>query len=304
MTNTLSNLINQIDFSKDYFEVLGISKNDLLEGKTTAEKISNKKVLESAYRKRIFDVHPDKFSGEEKEQKQSEFKEIVFAHTILSTDVLKKIYLKGELPEAGQRVIVNWENIGIFQKESLENEVGTNLFLKMMSEIKQNHTVSFFPNDEASHNYIWEIEIEGAEKLLALTIVKDSEEVLRLTSGEKLKQSLPFKIYIFFPSAAIVYERDPHQGFFDKEGNLIYILKGKMQNAKTVDIELFEGTSLQDAIDFIESDIFQSQIQEYIDGTLRPFKEEKEEEKKQTVSIKKPEDNEKIKKLKEFLGKS
>ena len=50
---TVEDIKKLIDFSTDYYAILGISKSDL-----TDDKIENARLLQNAYRKKIFEFHP------------------------------------------------------------------------------------------------------------------------------------------------------------------------------------------------------------------------------------------------------
>ncbi|MFK4985429.1 hypothetical protein ACI4B7_26750, partial [Klebsiella pneumoniae] len=89
--------------------------------------------------------------------------------------------------------------------------VGYGLFLDIcQNKEKFNLVPAFRPSDE-THNYEWDWVIpdkithdalgnQNPPPKIALSIVYDEEDVLRLTSGEDaITDSLPFKIYICIP---------------------------------------------------------------------------------------------------------
>jgi len=131
------------------------------------------------------------------------------------------------------------------------------------------HKMKFFPYDEEYHNFTWEIGIENAIKDLALSIVKDEDEVLRLTSSEAAKESLPFKIYIFFPSAITHYEREPDT--IVETANFRQVYRGRIISVHTIDAELYAGTNLEDAADYIRLGKINEDVLKCLNGEWQEF---------------------------------
>ena len=82
-----------IDFSKDYYNILGLNKETLPKGKNRQDKIELSKMLEVAFRKMARKSHPD-FGGS-----NEAFLDLVRARRIVEDPILRKIYDQGYFDE-------------------------------------------------------------------------------------------------------------------------------------------------------------------------------------------------------------
>lgn len=238
-----------IDFSKDYYGILGITKDDLPYGNSRSVKIESSKIIENCFRKQARKCHPD-FGGS-KEQ----FLDLVRARRILEDFYLRKIYDQGyfddfKLTEDNSAFQVDWNKIGNYRKGTPEDTTGFNLFLKICDKKDNLNLIpAFFPQTE-EHNYEWDFKIKNSDSKLALSIVNDENEVLRLTSAEFLDKSLPFKIYICIPRASLNLVRTT-ETITDPYGKTL--VNGLIKNAKYNDFNLLETTNLDTALEYIEN---------------------------------------------------
>jgi len=264
------NITDIIDFSQNYYTILGIVPEDLPSGKDPSSRRLSANILRQAYHKKLFEVHPDRPDGDEEKCKL-----VVKAHMVLSDPILRDVYDRGETENiVGENGIsVNWSKIGKYRQGSLADMIGTSIFKKILDESNIENIFSrFVPNDESSHNYHWEFDIEGLFKELVLSIVEDETEVLRLTSGseQQIKKSLPFKIYLCLPSIKLVLARD-EDTFMESETGYLDILKGKIQNARFIDADILGTTDYDYAVEFITSGQLKDAITECINGNLDKF---------------------------------
>ena len=198
-----------IDFSKDYYNILGLVKETLPKGKNRQDKIELSKMLETAFRKMSRKCHPD-FGGS-----NEAFLDLVRARRIIEDPILKKIYDQGyfdefTLPDEENQFQVDWTKIGTYRPGTPEDTVGYSLFLKLCGVKEKLNLVPAFCPDHKEQNYEWDFVIKSDKKeihKLVISIVNDENEVLRLTNGNDLEQALPFKIYICIPKAGIVFSR-------------------------------------------------------------------------------------------------
>lgn len=237
-----------IDFSEDYYGLLGLAKEQFTDGKTLAEKRVNSKLVHSAYVKKANLWHPDvKWRGDGPEPSEEDrvemFKKIIKANTVLSNERLRRIYDKGEVEDVSSldlKVEIDWSKIGRYSRGSMEETVGKNLLRASLSQIGlENATSIFAPSDEQNDNYIWEIYVSEDESInpITISINNDEEDVLRLTSGENIADSLPFRIYIFIPGKKVFISRDDD---------------GNVSGCEMADYVLYEGTNMDDALDHVE----------------------------------------------------
>lgn len=250
-----------IDFSKDYYEILNISKNELPKGNSRDDKVHLSKILESAFRKRARVCHPD-FGGS-----NEAFLDIVRARRILEDPMLKKIYDQGYFEEfnvenVGLGLDVDWTKIGTYRKGTPEDTIGFNIFLKLCENKEKLDLVPAFFPESNEHNYEWDWVLKNTKTKLALSIVNDESEVLRLTSGSDVNDSLPFKIYLCIPRANLVMKRDNKEVVspFGKT-----MINGSIQQVSYSDITFLETTRLDKAMDYIENE-FEKDLSDYRDG--------------------------------------
>lgn len=254
-----------IDFNKDYYSILGITKQDLPNNKTRQNKIETAKVIETAYRKMARKSHPD-FGGS-KEQ----FLDLVRARRILEDPILKKIYDQGYFEETftsldHNEFSVDWDKIGTYRKGTPEDTLGFNIFIKL-SQVKENLGLipAFFPTNE-QHNYEWDWVIKGTNDKLALSLVNDENEVLRLTSSEFIDESLPFKIYLCIPQRNLNLVRKANSRI-EKNGKTFTL--GEISLANYNDINLFETTDSKSIFKYLDENLF-NDLEAYRKGELLP----------------------------------
>ena len=263
-------ILSKIDFSKDYYVILEIQKDDLIEGEDINTRRQNSKFLHEIYRTKAFKYHPDMAKdADEKKKYVNLFKDIVKAYTILSDPYMKKVYEKFHgneelLPINDQDSFdIDWEQIGKFKKDSIENEIGSAIFMKINEILVIPHNTGHMPSDEKYHNYVWDIEIKNFKKKLSISLIPDEDQVLSLTTKDKAISSLPFKIYIYFPQVQFVIDREDDEVIIDKKGKEI-IYPGRIIGMKYFDHELYAGTNYDEVFDFIHSGKLEEEIYAYM----------------------------------------
>lgn len=252
-----------IDFSIDYYGILGIDRKTLLPGSTYGEKQSNSKIIHEAYRKQASMWHPDvPWSSDDpapsQKEKEERFKQIIKAHTILSDQVSKQIYDRGkDDPGSGKKQGLDFQilatSIGEFRPDSIEATIGTIIYNKILSGVPQiEGTVC--PETEGEDDYIWEFYFKQTKRdPLTLSIVRDENEVLRLTSAEGVSEALPFKIHLFFPShkGQLTFRESFNPG------------EQTITGIEYADHVLFESTNLDNTVEYISSGMLKD-IKDYI----------------------------------------
>ena len=224
-----------IDFSKNYYEILGINAEDLPNGKNRAAKIECSNILDKAFRSKARTCHPD-FGGS-----KEAFLDIVRARRILEDPYLRDIYDgKEQKPEFENNTefTVDWSKIGNYRKGTPEDTVGFSLFFEIIELKEKLQIVPAFIPKSADHNYEWDFALAEQKVKLSLSIVNDENEVLRLTDSSKMEESLPFKIYVCIPRASLSISKN----------------EGSIQAAYN-DYNLLETTSLNTAKEYIISDL-------------------------------------------------
>lgn len=267
-------LTDIIDFSQNYYDILGIDPIDLPTGKDPNSRRHASNILREVYHKKLFEVHPDRPDGDEEK-----FKLVVRAHHILSDPILREFYDNGGneiVTEHNGSMRINWSRLGKYRKGSLADMIGTAIFEKIINESGiEKIQPKLVPSDESVHNYHWEFFVEDLPKELVLSIVEDENEVLRLTSGDDfaIDQSLPFKIYICLPSIKMVMVRDDDI-FVETSSGYLDLIKGKIQNAGFIDADILGTTNYDKAVDFIISGELKNAVNECINGNINKFLKE------------------------------
>lgn len=259
-----------IEFDADYYGALGLNRNNLFPGKTLFEKQQNAKMIHGAYLSQAALWHPDRhWTGDSPEPTRHErtemFKKIVKSHSVLSDQTLKQIYDKGESAvneddSANPICEINWNEVGCFQNDSVENTIGSIVFRTMCDMLGNMVTGVLEPEDENFHNYVWEMYLDGRSQIspLTLSVVHDEEEVLRLTSSDKVEASLPFKLYIFFPSnkSSLIFQDDATAG----EQTIVGL--------RHEDVDLYEGTNFEDVLVYVKNKMIEDINTTLAGGTL------------------------------------
>jgi curved DNA-binding protein CbpA len=255
-----------IDFDKDYYFILGLTRENLPTGKSRSDVIKTSEVLEKAFRVKARKCHPD-FGGS-----NEAFLDIVRARRILEDPLLKKIYDQGFfeefiLSDENNDFKVDWTKIGTYRKGTPEDTIGFSLFLKLCENKSELGLIpAFFPTSN-EHNYEWDFVIEGQEKTkLTISIVNDENEVLRLTSNEDVEKALPFKIYICIPKANLVFIREENS-VLTPEGKTL--VNGNITKAAYNDLDLLETTNLNTANSYIEKQL-KDDLTKFKNGELKP----------------------------------
>ena len=254
-----------IDFNKDYYIILGIERNDLPKANDRQNKIEISKLIEKAFRKMARKCHPD-FGGS-----KDAFLDLVRARRILEDPFLRKIYDQGYFEEftivnESSDFKIDWDKVGNYRKGSPEDTIGFNLFFKI-SEMKDKLKIvpAFFPSSE-EHNYEWDWVISDKKVKLALSIVNDESEVLRLTSGDDIEEALPFKIYICIPRTSLSIQRN-NNVVLDPSGKILS--NADIRSVSYNDYNLLETTNLNTAISYVKNNLA-GDIEDFINGKLKP----------------------------------
>ncbi len=254
-----------IDFSKDYYAILNLSKNELPFGSDRKSKIELTNKLDQSFRKMARVCHPD-FGGS-----KEAFLDIVRARRIIEDPILRKIYDQGEFTEIIQNsesnsgFEVDWTKIGAYRKGTTEDTVGYSLFLSLCERKTELDIIPAFIPDNNEHNYEWDFVLNNqnqSQKIIkvVISIVNDESEVLRLTSGNDVKDSLPFKIYVCIPKVGVRYIRDDTK-IVSPFGNVLR--NGAIKSVEYNDHHFLETTSLDEAKEYLKSNQFKLDLDDF-----------------------------------------
>jgi hypothetical protein len=254
-----------IDFNKDYYTILGLDKDILPKGKSRQDKIDLSKLLEDAFRKKARKCHPD-FGGS-----KEEFLDIVRARRIIEDPILKRIFDQGHFDEflvgdENSDFEVDWSKVGTYRKGTPEDTVGYSLFMSLCNIKNELDIVPAFIPDSNEHNYEWDFIIKnhklGEKQIkLVISIVNDESEVLRLTSGDNLKTSLPFKIFVCVPKVGIKFIRDVNNQVLSPTGKIL--ANANIVGVAYNDHHFLESTSLEEAKNYLFSEHFKADLADF-----------------------------------------
>jgi len=254
-----------IDYNVDYYAILGITK-DSLPPSTVENRDTIANILSEAYTRSALKSHPSVDGGS-----NEAFKLVVRAHTILSDELLRKCYDSGgkDKPrsiEDGALYEIDWDAIGNYRKGTIADTIGFGLFYQISDRSEELGLIPAFYPEYLYHSYEWDWVIKNTDSKLSLAIVPDDEDVLRLTSGNNIKQSLPFKIYICIPRNHLYFSRENNQQTIQADSDT-EIIKSKIIRAKYSDYNLKETTVMNDAVEYINNQLL-NDLNSFRNGSL------------------------------------
>ena len=275
-----------IDYTKDYYTILGIDSETFPKGTSTREKQDAASILETAFRRCARVAHPD-FEGGSPEA----FKAVVQAHTVLSDPLLRKIYeSNGEYQPSmvgDGSIEVDWTNFGTYRKGTTADTVGYSLFFKICERKKELGLIPAFHPIDNFDNYEWDWVVSDSpgekQYKLALSLVYDENDVLRLTHGESVDSALPFKIYLCIPRSSLYFLRGEEQKVTYEDGTCD-VLIGELEAATYSDFELLETTNLEEAEKYI-NDSLSDYLDKFRTGSIIVDQEKKDLEANQNTWI-------------------
>jgi hypothetical protein len=270
-----------VNLNEDYYGVLGLKKGDLPEGKTTKEREEISEILSKAFRIKARETHPDVNPN----GSADEFKKVVRSNIILGDLILRRYYDSGINPIlAGDTgVAISWK--GTYATGTQQDTLGTLIFLSICKD-KENLCLipAFRPScsEDNEDHYEWDFVINNIEfkteenkiHKLCLSLVMDEEEVLRLTSGTDVEESLPFKIYICIPRTSLFFLRDEEEIHKYEDGSQD-IMPGILKACTFNDLNLLETTNLEVAQKFIKEEL-EKKLNDFRSGKLIKEQETKD----------------------------
>lgn len=265
-----------VDLNVDWYGILGLIKGCLPPYGRREDNQQIAKILEQAWRRSARKAHPDSGGSDEA------FKLVVRAHTILSNPLYRRYLDSDGMDRARQvgesNVDVDWSTVGTYEPHTTADVVGFSLFNRLNELIKDQDLplIPAFRPSLPHHAYEWDWRVKDKEDAkLALAIVYDADDVLRLTSGDDIEESLPFKIYLCFPRASIEVFRGEETPVYSDKGEHMGNLPGQFTQCVYSDLELLETTKIQEAEDYLTAlGSISDDIQKFLDGTLESKKRE------------------------------
>lgn len=275
-----------INYNVDYYAVLGLEKG-CLPPSTKENRDDIARILSEAYSSSALASHPSIEGGS-----TEAFKLVVRAHTILSDELLRRCYDSGGVDrprsvEDAAEYEIDWDKLGNYRKGTTADTIGFGLFFQVSDQATELGLIPAFYPEHPYHSYEWDWVIKDTEDKLSIALVPDEDEVLRLTSGETVAQSLPFKIYICIPRNHLYFKRDDTQQVA-QSSTQTDVIKSRIVSASYSDYNLKETTILDEAVAYL-SDHLPNDLASYRDGTLvqRQFEQDVAEEQNQWLETSK-----------------
>lgn len=269
-----------VDFSVDYYDILGLVRENVPLGTTPADKRVLADILDRAYQGACRRYHPDYNPGLENAEEL--FKLAIRAHTILSDPIARRYYDSGGADKSrsieidGKRYEIDWDDLGYYRPGTTADSVGYGLFVALTERKSELGIVPAFYPELPQHNYEWDFAVPDMGIKLAISLVPDEEDVRRLTTGSDIGHALPFKIYICFPRACPYFFKSEEEVY--QVGDRTIVMQGKLQKAMYVDYDLLETTTLQSAQDFVSGDGIKNALSDLRDGSLQKRQQEKDQQ--------------------------
>jgi hypothetical protein len=247
-----------VEMDVDYFAVLGIDRTKFPEGKNTQERKIIADILCNSYHKLARLYHPDMPNGS-----PEAFSALIRAHTVLGDSILRQYYLYGNSIKMVEdhAVQIDWSSTGTYESGTLQDTIGFSLFFKICDKKDELDLVPAFRPSTELDSYEWDFLLKNTEHLdnekqfkLCLSLVYDEDTVLKLTSGEQIEKSLPFKIYLCIPRASLYFLRGENERFYYKDGSFDE-LKGRIYRSEFSDYDLHQSCLLENAQKYIEEQL-------------------------------------------------
>lgn len=260
-----------VDFSVDYYDILGLVRENVPHGNTPSDRRVLSDMLDRAYQNSCRKYHPDYNPGLDNAEEL--FKLAIRAHTILSDPIARRYYDSGGADKSrtieidGKRYEIDWDDLGYYRPGTTADSVGYGLFVSLTERKNELGIVPAFYPELPQHNYEWDFAVPDMGVKLAISLVPDEEDVRRLTTGDDIGHALPFKIYICFPRACPYFFKSPEEVY--QVGDRTVIMQGRLQKAMYVDYDLLETTTLQTAQDFVSGDGIKNALDALRDGSLQ-----------------------------------
>ena len=268
-----------VDLSKDYYAILGIDRDAVPRGGTFQEKQRLNQILAEAFRAKAPIAHPDHGGSEQA------FFDVCRAQQIIEDPILRAYYESGGaerlrmVEDGDSKFEVDWSKIGTYRRGTPQDTIGHALYGIVCSRKEELNLKAAFRPREVSDNYEWDWVLGGKTTKLALSLVADEGEVLRLTDGNAVKaDSLPFKIYICLPRAALYFAREECEYTIGNNGKPM-IVGGQMLGAIYSDLNMLETTSFAEAEAYcLNGGDLEIDLDRYLSGQM--VEEQKEKDKK------------------------
>lgn len=230
----------------DYYEFLGLTREDLPRPDSKENRILLKEILDAKFRMLAPLVHPDR--GGDSEQ----YKILLRAVTILGDDNLRKQYDGDSESELFVNAFnIDWEKYFCYNPDSSAAIKGHEIAENIKTITSAN--ILFEPTKQ-EHGYNWIFDLKYDNEYLTLSLVFNEKDILALTDGNDIDNSLPFKIYLYFPSSKLKMQLD-YTSSVKIPNSEKYLINPKMKYVTFEDIALLQTTNYIKAIQYLQNQL-------------------------------------------------
>ena len=238
----------------NYYEFLNLDPNTFPKHDSKENKVLLKQILDRKFQELAPIHHPDRGGDPEI------FKFLLRSITVLGDENLRKQY-DGEEASifSKSQFDIDWTKYFTYNSESTAGVFGNN-FVQKLKTILNVPLLSApkLPED----GYHWVFDFKSNDVALTFSIVYDEDEVLALTNGEDFTHSMPFKLYLYFPSRSLKRELDYTNAVKMPDVD-DYFIYPKLKSISYEDLVLLQTTNQNIAISYLKEN-FENDIEKIV----------------------------------------
>jgi len=228
----------------NYYEFLGINPVDLPNHETKENRLLLKEILDSKFQELAPKYHPDRGGDPEK------FKLLLRSITVLGDEFMRNEYDGNEVSYfSDSKFDIDWTKYFTYNPNTSAGIFG-NMYAKKIAEIL-NVNIAFSPEIQ-EHGYHWVFELKIDEVPLTFSIVYNEDEILSLTNGQNFEHTMPFKLYLYFPSKTLKRTLDHTYALKDPESNE-YLIYPKLKSISYEDLIVLQTTNQKQALLYLDN---------------------------------------------------
>ena len=242
----------------NYYEFLGLDRDTLPKPDTKENRILIKNILDTKFQELAPKYHPDRGGDPET------FKILLRSITVLGDESLRSAYDGSVNSYFNQsKFDIDWTKYFTYNKDSSAGIFG-DIFVNKIKSIL-NSELDFTPS-LSEHGYHWVFNFKYNDTPLTFSIVYNEDEILSLTDGKDFEHTMPFKIYLYFPSKFMKKELDYSSALKDPDSDE-YLISPRLKSITYEDLVLIQTTNQKKALEYIDNSLM-SDIQNILDNKI------------------------------------
>ena len=228
----------------NYYDFLGLDKQLFPSHDTKENRIIIKNILDEKFQELAPKYHPDRGGDPEN------FKLLLRSITVLGDENLKNEYDGNHNSYFSQsKFNIDWTKYFTYNKDSSAGIFGE-MFSNKIKDLL-NIGLCFSPT-LSEHGYHWVFDFKHKDSSLTFSIVYNEDEILSLTDGENFEHTMPFKLYLYFPSKILKKDLDYTHALKDPDSDE-YLISPRLKSIAYEDLVLCQTTNQKKAIEYLNN---------------------------------------------------